>query len=42
MLYTGGIGLDIISIYDVVLRIEYSFNQLNQNGLFVNKADIKN
>jgi hypothetical protein len=24
------------------LRIEYSFNQLNQNGLFVNKADIKN
>jgi len=24
------------------LRIEYSFNQLNQNGLFVHKADIKN
>ena len=42
MLYTGGIGLDIISIYDVVLRIEYSFNQLNQNGLFVHKADTKN
>jgi hypothetical protein len=42
MLYTGGIGLDIISIYDVVLRVEYSFNQLNQNGLFVRKADSRN
>lgn len=42
MMYTGGIGLDIISIYDIVLRIEYSFNQLNQNGLFVHKADTKN
>ncbi len=42
MMYTGGIGLDIISIYDIVLRIEYSFNQLNQNGIFVHKADVKN
>jgi outer membrane protein assembly factor BamA len=42
ILYTGGIGLDIISIYDVVLRVEYSFNQLNQNGLFVHKADARN
>ena len=42
MLYTGGIGLDIISIYDVVLRVEYSFNQLNQSGLFVRKADSRN
>jgi outer membrane protein assembly factor BamA len=41
-LYTGGFGLDIISIYDIVLRIEYSFNQLNQRGLFVHKADSRN
>ena len=33
-LYTGGVGLDILSIYDVNLRIEYSFNQLNKSGLF--------
>lgn len=42
MLYTGGIGLDIISIYDVVLRLEYSFNQLNQGGFFIHRAETKN
>lgn len=42
MMYTGGFGLDIISIYDIVLRVEYSFNQLNQRGLFVHKADNRN
>jgi hypothetical protein len=42
LMYTGGVGLDIISIYDIVLRIEYSFNQLNQRGLFVHKADNRN
>jgi outer membrane protein assembly factor BamA len=41
-IYTGGIGLDIISIYDIVLRVEYSFNQKGENGLFIHKADIKN
>ncbi len=35
LLYTGGFGIDILSIYDVNLRIEYSFNQLNKNGLFL-------
>ncbi len=34
LLYTGGIGIDILSLYDMKLTIEYSFNQLNQNGLF--------
>lgn len=34
-LYTGGFGLDIVSFYDACLRIEYSFNQLGQNGLFL-------
>jgi len=38
-LYTGGLGLDIISIYDVVLRLECSFNQLNQKGFFVHAND---
>jgi outer membrane protein assembly factor BamA len=34
-LYTGGIGLDILSLYDLVFKIEYSFNQLGQKGLFL-------
>jgi outer membrane protein assembly factor BamA len=34
-LYTGGIGLDILSLYDIVFKIEYSFNQLGQKGLFL-------
>jgi outer membrane protein assembly factor BamA len=35
MLYSGGFGLDILSLYDVNLSIEYSFNQLGQKGLFL-------
>ena len=35
MLYTGGFGIDILTFYDINLRIEYSFNQLNENGLFL-------
>lgn len=38
-LYTGGIGVDIVSFYDVVLRLEYSFNQFAEKGLFVHKSD---
>jgi outer membrane protein assembly factor BamA len=35
MLYTGGFGLDIVTFYDFILRFDYSFNQLGQNGLFL-------
>ncbi|CAL1520809.1 POTRA domain-containing protein [Chitinophaga sp. MM2321] len=38
MLYTGGIGLDIVSFYDTCLRIEYSVNQLGQKGLFLHTS----
>jgi len=34
-LYSGGAGLDIVSIYDAVISVEYSFNQLGQKGLFL-------
>jgi outer membrane protein assembly factor BamA len=34
-LYTYGAGLDLVSFYDFVLRVDYSFNQLGQNGLFL-------
>ena len=35
MLYSAGVGLDIVSFYDFVLRMDYSFNQLGQKGLFL-------
>lgn len=34
-LYSSGVGLDILSLYDMSLRLEYSFNQLGENGLFL-------
>lgn len=34
-LRTYGIGIDIITFYDFVIRLEYSFNQLNEQGLFL-------
>ncbi|MGB4843718.1 MAG: hypothetical protein WBP16_04580 [Ferruginibacter sp.] len=35
LLYTGGFGIDILTLYDINLRFEYSFNQLGENGLFL-------
>ena len=34
MLYSGGAGADLVTIYDLVLRFEYSFNQMGQSGFF--------
>lgn len=34
-LYSSGFGIDILSLYDMSLGIEYSFNQLGENGLFL-------
>lgn len=39
LLYTGGFGLDILTIYDVVIRLEYSYNQLNERAFFFHKND---
>jgi hypothetical protein len=35
LLYTGGFGIDMLTLYDLNFRFEYSFNQLGQNGLFL-------
>lgn len=35
LIYTEGVGLDIITFYDFQLKLEFSFNQLGQNGLFL-------
>lgn len=35
LLRTWGTGVDIVTFYDVVVKLEWSFNQLGENGLFV-------
>lgn len=40
MLYSYGVGLHIVSIYDFVLRIEWSFNHLGENGLFLHRKSM--
>ena len=35
LLYSGGFGIDILTLYDINLKFEYSFNQLGKNGLFL-------
>jgi len=37
MLYSGGIGVDIITHYDFTLKLEWSFNQLGQNDLYLHR-----
>lgn len=34
-LYGGGLGLDFVTYYDRVLRLEYSINKLGRHGLFI-------
>ncbi len=34
LLYTYGAGFDVVTFYDLVLRLEYSVNQLGEKGLF--------
>ncbi len=35
LLYTGGFGIDVVTFYDIVFKVEYSFNQLGEKGLFL-------
>ncbi len=39
LLHTWGVGLDIVTIYDLVLKVEYSFNQLGNRGLFLHSKN---
>ncbi|MEO6133765.1 MAG: POTRA domain-containing protein [Ginsengibacter sp.] len=34
-LYSAGVGIDIITLYDFSISVEYSFNQLGQKGIFL-------
>lgn len=35
LIYSGGVGLDIVLFYDLALKLEWSWNQLHQNGLYL-------
>ncbi len=37
MLYSGGIGIDIITQYDFTLKLEWSFNQIGQNDIYLHR-----
>jgi hypothetical protein len=38
LLRTAGAGIDIMTVYDMVLKLEYSFNQFGQSGFFIRSA----
>lgn len=38
-LFSGGVGLDIITFYDFIIKLEWSFNQIGQNGLNLHRRD---
>lgn len=38
-LYTGGFGIDVVTIYDLVFRLEFSFNQLRERAPFIHVND---
>ncbi len=40
MLFSGGFGIDITTIYDFNLKLDWSFNQMGQNGIFIHKKSI--
>ena len=37
MLYSAGFGIDILTLYDFTFKLECSFNQLGQNGVFLHR-----
>ena len=40
LLTSAGIGLDILTFYDFTLKLEWTFNQLGQNGLFLHPKSV--
>lgn len=39
LLYSGGIGLDIIVFTDFIIKLDWSFNRLGENGLYLHKRN---
>ncbi len=39
MLYSAGFGIDIVAFTDFVIKLEWSFNQLGENGLYLHRIN---
>ena len=39
IVYSGGVGLDIVVFTDFVIKIEWSFNRLGENGLYLHRRN---
>jgi outer membrane protein assembly factor BamA len=39
-LFSGGLGIDIVSFYDVTFKLDWTFNQLGQNGIYFHRKSI--
>jgi hypothetical protein len=37
LLYSAGLGIDIVTLYDIKVRIEYTVNHLNEKGLYLHR-----
>ena len=35
LLYSAGVGLDVVTLYDIKARFEVAWNHLGQNGLYL-------
>ncbi len=35
LLYSMGIGVDVVTLYDIKIRFEFAYNHLGQNGLYL-------
>lgn len=38
LLYSGGVGIDIITLYDIKIRIEYTVNHLGEKSLYLHRS----
>ncbi len=38
LLKTAGLGIDVKTVYDIVMKLEYSFNQFGEHGFFIHTA----
>jgi hypothetical protein len=38
LLRTAGFGMDIMTVYDMVLKLEYSYNQFGERGFYIHTA----
>jgi outer membrane protein assembly factor BamA len=39
LLYSGGVGLDILTFNDFMIKLEWSFNRLGENGLYLHQSN---